>query len=410
MQPVKLFDPLLDNMMNIAPVEQWRKIRPSASPAFSTGKLRKMKALIEDCAKVTAEHLKKAAKNNEDVDIKQFYGHYSLDVIARCAFGTRLDSHTDVTNEFVTRARRAFSGVITMPMILLALFPAIFHWLKIKPFNSDTFVYFKNVCQNIIKNRQHRQEDFLQLMMDAQQTGIATAAADNVQETDTQLFNLDSEVKPDTLTEDEAMAQCILFFLAGQDTTSSLIAHAMYMLALNPEIQAKLREEADQYFATHGKEPPLDVISKLPYIHGVVSETLRMFPPAPKIERSAIKDYVLGDTKIKIPKGCMIEIPVFAMHYDPEYFPDPHAFVPERFSAENVASIRPYTYLPFGAGPRNCIGMRFALQAVKLCLLHSVHSVEFVRTEKTKVPLEFCKGFGILNAKDVTVGIRERQQ
>ncbi|CAN7979022.1 unnamed protein product [Ixodes persulcatus] len=195
-------------MMNIAPVEQWRKIRPSASPAFSTGKLRKMTALIEDCAKVTAEHLKKAAKNNEDVDIKQFYGHYSLDVIARCAFGTRLDSHTDVTNEFVTRARRAFSGVITMPMILLGkfyivltLFPAIFHWLKIKPFNSDTFVYFKNVCQNIIKNRQqvsNRQEDFLQLMMDAQQTGIATAAADNVQETDTQLFNLDSEVKPDS--------------------------------------------------------------------------------------------------------------------------------------------------------------------------------------------------------------------
>ncbi|KAG0415383.1 hypothetical protein HPB47_007443 [Ixodes persulcatus] len=81
-----------------------------------------------------------------------------------------------------------------------------------------------------------------------------------------------------------------------------------------------------------------------------------------------------------------------------------------RFSAENVASIRPYTYLPFGAGPRNCIGMRFALQAIKLCLLHSVHSVAFVRTEKTKVPLEFCKGFGILNAKDVTIGIRERLQ
>lgn len=418
-RPIKLFDPLLDNMMNIAQVEQWRKIRPSASPAFSTGKLRKMNALIEDCAKVTAEHLKKAAKNNEDVDIKQFYGHYSLDVIARCAFGTRLDSHTDVTNEFVTRARKAFSGVITLPMILFALFPAIFNWLKIKPFNSDTFVYFKNVCQNIIKNRQqesNRQEDFLQLMMDAQQTGIATAATENVQETDTQLFNLDSEVKPDSsfsvkaLTEDEAMAQCVLFFLAGQDTTSSVIAHAMYMLALNPEIQAKLREEADECFATHGKEPPLDVISKLPYIHGVVSEALRMFPPAPRIERSAIEDYVLGDTKIKIPKGCVIAVPVFAMHYDPEYFPDPHAFVPERFSTENVASIRPYTYLPFGAGPRNCIGMRFALQAVKLCILHSVHSVEFVRTEKTKVPLEFCKGFGILNAKDVTVGIRERSQ
>lgn len=79
-----------------------------------------------------------------------------------------------------------------------------------------------------------------------------------------------------------------------------------------------------------------------------------------------------------------------------------------RFSDENVGSIQPYTYLPFGAGPRNCIGMRFALQAVKLSLLHSVHSVEFVRTGKTKVPLEFHKGFGILNAKEIIVGIRNR--
>lgn len=194
------------------------------------------------------------------------------------------------------------------------------------------------------------------------------------------------------------------------EINSSVIAFAIYSLALNPDVQAKLRNEADECFATHGKEPSLDAISKLPYLHCVVSETLRMYPPAPRLERAPLEDYILGDTGIRVPKGCVVGVPVYAMHYDPEFFPNPEKFDPDRFSEENVGSIRPYSYLPFGAGPRNCIGMRFALQAVKLSLLHSVHSVQFVPTEKTDVPLKFAIGLGILNTKNITVGIRERPE
>ncbi|XP_040061990.1 cytochrome P450 3A24 [Ixodes scapularis] len=411
-------DSLLDNMMSIIPVEKWRRIRPAASPAFSTGKLRKMNSLIADCARKTAEHLKMAAEKEGELDIKQFYGNYALDVIARCAFATRLDSHTQETDEFVTKARQAFSGKITLPLILLFLFPGVFKFFKLKAFNTDVFLYFKNLCLRIIQSRKEkksRQEDFLQLMMDAQDGSIATTV-ETAQSTEEKLFNLDSDIKTDTsflggvkaLTEDEAMAQCVLFFLAGQDTTSSVISFTLYLLALHPDIQAKLREEADECFRQHGPDPSLDVVSKLQYLHGVVSESLRMYPPAVRIERSALNDYVLGDTGIKVPKGCVVAVPVYSMHYDPEYFPDPTTFDPNRFSDENIDSIRPYTYLPFGAGPRNCIGMRFALEAVKLSLLHSVHSVEFVRTKNTKVPLEFVKGFGVLNAKHLTIGIRKR--
>ncbi|KAG0420765.1 hypothetical protein HPB47_003303, partial [Ixodes persulcatus] len=96
------------------------------------------------------------------------------------------------------------------------------------------------------------------------------------------------------------------------------------------------------------------------------------------------KDYVLGNTGIKVPKGCVVAVPVWAIHHDPQYFPDPHSFKPERFSKENVDSIPPYVYLPFGAGPRNCIGVRLGLRAVKMALFHSICNVEFVRTAKTK--------------------------
>ncbi|KAK8766865.1 hypothetical protein V5799_006356 [Amblyomma americanum] len=134
-----------------------------------------------------------------------------------------------------------------------------------------------------------------------------------------------------------------------------------------------------------------------------------MYPPATRIERTACDDYVLGDTGIKVKKGEMVVVPIYSLHHDPQYFPDPYKFDPERFNEENLATIQPYTYLPFGAGPRNCIGMRFALQAVKLCVLHTVRSVKVVRTQKTKVPLEFNSGWSFLSAKNITLGIRKRE-
>uniref|UniRef100_A0AB39A350 Cytochrome P450 3A8 n=1 Tax=Hyalomma asiaticum TaxID=266040 RepID=A0AB39A350_HYAAI len=416
---LQFFDPILDNMMSITPVERWRKIRPSASPAFTTGKLRRMNELIQACAEITTEHLKNAAQQRKDIDVKQFYGHYALDVIARCAFGTKLDSHTDATNEFVTKARKAFSGGVTLPLLMLFLFPGLMKALKVKAFNAEIFQYFKEVSVNIIQKRKEkhcRQEDFLQLMMDAQEGALQEAPESTTGKESSEIFNLDSEIKNDinfvskALSEDEALAQCVLFFLAGHDTTSSVLSYAVYLLALNPEVQAKLRKEVDECIATHGKEPSLDAVSKLPYLHCVVSETLRMYPPVPRLERSAYEDYVLGDSGIRVPKGCVIGIPVYAMHHDPEFFPNPETFDPDRFSEENVGSIRPYSYLPFGAGPRNCIGMRFALQAVKLSLLHSIQSVQFVPTDKTEVPLKFLTGMGLLIAKDITVGIRERPE
>ncbi|KAL3229326.1 hypothetical protein MRX96_023640 [Rhipicephalus microplus] len=256
---------------------------------------RRMNEMIQACAEITAAHLKNAAQQKKDICVKEFYSHYALDVIARCAFGTKLDSHSDATNEFVAKARKAFSGGITLPLVLFFLFPGLMKVLKIKPLNSDAFQYFKDVSLSIIQKRKQkecRQEDFLQLMMDAREGALQESSESITGKESSEMFNLDSDIKNDincvskALSEDEALAQCVLFFLAGQDTTSSVIAFAIYSLALNPDVQAKLRNEADECFATHGKEPSLDAISKLPYLHCVVSETLRMYPPAPRLERA----------------------------------------------------------------------------------------------------------------------------
>lgn len=412
----KFNEPLVDNMIGLVPLETWRRLRPAASPAFSTGKLRKMNELMAQCAMVTAEHIKEAASKEEGIDVREYTGTYALDVTARCAFGMQLDSKLDATNEFVTKSKQVFRGN-TLRLLVTIAFPAIARALRIRAFNQEIFKYYKSLFQNVMNQRQNEQcrhEDFLQYMIDAQKAQLASEAKTTPARED-KLFDLDSEVTPDTsflpnkgLTEDEALAQCVSFFVAGLDGTTGTIANVLYLLAIHPDKQAILREEVDECFATHGDFPSLDAIAKMNYLHCVVSESLRLYPPASRVEREASEDYTLHHTGIKVRKGDLVAIPVYGMHHDPEYFPDPLTFKPERFSDENLHSVQPYTYMPFGAGPRNCIGMRFAIQATKVAIIYTIRSVELVRTEKTKVPLTFHRGMGGMNAKDMTVGVRKR--
>nr|XP_054923282.1 cytochrome P450 3A5-like isoform X2 [Dermacentor andersoni] len=298
-----------------------------------------MTSLVEKCADVTLRHLKKAASNEEDIELKHFYGNYSLDVIARCAFATELDSYSDNTNEFVTKTRESFSGRISPRILFSFAFPRIAKALGIQRAISDSFEYFVQICKTIIRKRQDKQErhdDFLQLMMDAQESDL-NAAAENVSEREDKLFNLGSEMRltapvtPNkTLTEDEAVAQCVLFLIAGQDTVSTAIAHTLYLLAIHPEVQEKLRKEVDDCFVTNGEHPSLDAVLKLKYLHCVVSESLRIYPPSTRIQRTADSDYILSHTGVKVKKGDVIAVPIYSMHHDPRYFSNPSTFNPER--------------------------------------------------------------------------------
>ena len=98
-----------------------------------------------------------------------------------------------------------------------------------------------------------------------------------------------------------------------------------------------------------------------------------------------------GDTGLVIAKGMAVQIPVFAIHYDSEYHPNPKQFDPNRFMAENRHRLIPYTYLPFGTGPRNCVGMRFALMNIKTAIIKIINKFKFIRTENTKTDFEYKK-------------------
>jgi len=183
-------------------------------------------------------------------------------------------------------------------------------------------------------------------------------------------------------------------------------------LAVNPEVQQKLYEEIKAMNDEVGdKKINYEQIQSMKYLDQVVCETIRKWPAAPGTDRICVKDYQLeyDDKKFIIEKGTVIMIPIYGFHHDPQYFPEPDKFKPERFSDENKGNIDPDTYLPFGIGPRNCIGSRFALMEMKTIFYYLLLNFSLEVTEKTQIPLQLYKSpVGLKTEKGVWVGLKPR--
>jgi cytochrome P450 len=177
-----------------------------------------------------------------------------------------------------------------------------------------------------------------------------------------------------------------LWFASGTETITIALSFAVYELALNPGAQRKLYAEIAAALDTDGRID-YDSIARLPYLEAVFAETLRLHAPLHRIARYANRDYALDNgTGIVIKSGQKVEVPAYAMHHMNEHFADPDGFKPDRFLPENRGTIAPYTYVPFGVGPRYCVAMNFATLEVKLTLATLVTRYEFVRSPNTDVP------------------------
>lgn len=209
------------------------------------------------------------------------------------------------------------------------------------------------------------------------------------------------------LNEEEIIAQSMVFLLAGYETTASTLTFCMYELAKHPNIQNKLYDEI-KTIIDRGETLDFNNIMKLPYLDAVISETLRKHPPALLLSREAMEEYHIPEYKYTLEKDEAITIPVYAIHHDPEYYPNPETFNPDRFMPENRHNIVPYTYLPFGGGPRNCIGMRFALSEAKLGLANLLKNFIIIATDKTCDRLQVEKSLFLMKTTPIYVGVKRR--
>ncbi|CAJ1053984.1 cytochrome P450 3A30-like [Xyrichtys novacula] len=367
--------PLYD-AVSIAEDDQWKRIRSVLSPSFTSGRLKEMFGIMKRHSATLINGMKKKADKDEPLDLKEFFGPYSMDVVTSTAFSVDIDSLNNPSDPFVTNIKKMLKFDLLSPLFLIvAFFPfmgPVFQKLEFSFFPKSVTDFFYAALQKIKSNREASQQktrvDFLQLMIDSQKENDPSGA-----------------VHEKGLSDHEILSQAMIFLFAGYETSSSSLSFLAYNLATNPHVMTKLQQEIDSTFPN--KAPvEYQALMQMEYLDSTINESLRLYPIAARLERVAKASMEING--LVIPKDMAVMVPTWPLHRDPEIWPEPEAFKPERFSKENKDTIDPYTYMPFGIGPRNCIGMRFALVMMKLAVVEILQRYSFSVCKETEIPIE----------------------
>jgi len=392
-------NPILRKMVFALHDQEWKDIRASVSPAFTTGKIKQMSKLIQQHIDTAAVRLQKAVQQDGKIDAKRFFSIMTLGVIARCAFGLEIDNLGEKGDPFIENALSLF-GDSDIPQTASILLPHVFpRWSASPFFTGPAWKFFADVVNNAIGQRAQTQEkynDFLEICTES-------ISGFTKEENGTKVKAWSGEEIDELIA-----AQALEFLIDGYETTAQTMSYIAYELAMHPDIQDKIYENVVDKLEEFGQVSH-DMILEMPYVDQVIHEVLRMHPLAPRLDRLCNKDFSYKGLVIK--KGMTVKIPVYYLHHSEEYFPDPETFNPDRWSPENKSNINTYTYLPFGGGPRQCMGSRFAMEQMKLAICTLVHQFTFFPHAETMEKMKYKEGISLINTPiSQTVGVRLRQE
>ncbi|EAT47608.1 AAEL001288-PA [Aedes aegypti] len=383
-------DPVLGRNLFFMDGQRWRHGRSGLSPAFTGSKMRNMFVLLSNYVDGAMKRLAQdAGPGKMELELRDLFQKLGNDIITSISFGVDIDSIHNPNNKFYKRGQKvtATGGIQGFKVFLTTVIPgSVFKFFGVKVLPKEAADFYVDVISKTVKQREEYKivrPDFIHLFMQARKNELKEDKADE-------------ELKDAGYsTVEEHLHSCRILLFWGIETTSSVLSFVLYELCLNPAIQHKLQEEIDTVRAQlEGNPLSYEVLQKMKYMDMVVSETLRRWAPLGIVSRKCVKPYTFEDhdgTKVTVEKGHIIQIPLQSFHRDPNFFPDPYRFDPERFSDENKHKIKQDTYIPFGSGPRNCIGSRLALMQTKCVLfyLFANFSVEF--SEKMDVPIKLNK-------------------
>ncbi|XP_055386051.1 cytochrome P450 6a9-like [Condylostylus longicornis] len=376
-------DPLSAHLFSLDG-QKWKSLRNKLSPTFTSGKMKFMFPTVFEIGKKLEETLSELIIKENHIEIKDLLARFTTDVIGNCAFGIECNSLKDPNAEFRVMGRRLVSKTRHGPLITFfkASFPDFAKKLGFKEFEDVIINFFLKVVKETVEYREKNnieRNDFLNLLI--------------------KIKNSPNENELHGITIEEIAAQVFLFFLAGFETSSSTLGFLLYEIAQNHEIQNKMRSEINEVLKDFNGDFTYEAMTKLNYMDQVISETLRKYPPVVNLLRKCISDYKVEGTNYVIPNGTVLIIPVYPIQHDPEIYPNPEKFNPDNYNQEAINSRHSSTFLAFGDGPRNCLGLRFGKMQTKVGLVTLLSKFKFSVCDATPIPLKFNMKSMLLNSE-----------
>uniref|UniRef100_A0A182LV95 Cytochrome P450 n=1 Tax=Anopheles culicifacies TaxID=139723 RepID=A0A182LV95_9DIPT len=376
-------DPLSGHLFSIGG-ERWRYLRNKLSPTFTSGKIKQMFFTIREIGDEFLASFNKYIDQDEPIDIKLLCQCFTCDVVGSCAFGLECNSLKNQGSKLLEIGDKVFrqSPLRMLYSIAIGIFPRFSRALRLPALPGEVSSFFMPIVRSTVEHRERNaieRSDFLNLLIQLKNKGtVEDEATEGLEK----------------LTLEEVSAQAFLFFFAGFETSSTTLSFALFLLASHEDVQERCREEIIQKLTQHDGLITYDALKEMTYLDQIINETLRLYTPAGQLFRVANESYHLPKLNVTLAKGSMILIPVNSFHHDPELFPDPDRFDPDRFAPESIKSRHSHAFLPFGEGPRNCIGMRFGLLEVKFGVVQVLSKLRLSVDPRTTLPLKLSNSSG----------------
>ena len=346
------------NMLMALKGEKWRKMRILLTPIFTSGKLKAMTDLVQKVGIDLEDHLNDLAIEDQPFEAKRTMADFTTDTMCSCGLGVEAKAFKDPEGKWRRMITRLMgvggtSATSMARVMFIVLMPKLAALFRMEFFDKDSSTFVINAIRASAQERKRtkiKRGDFIDLIIEA--------------------------VDEDDDLEVQLIANCFLLFMAGFDTSSTIMACALYHLAQNQDVQEKLHKELE----TKGEVTSMDyaTIQSLPFLEAVLLEAMRLFPIA-GMERLCAKDYKVPNLDFIIPREMMVQIPASAMMKDEKHFgPEPDRFNPERDALKSN-----FAFMAFGQGPRSCIGMRFAMLITKIAVAKTIEGFRVLPCSKT---------------------------
>ncbi|XP_011295350.1 cytochrome P450 6g1 [Musca domestica] len=386
-------DPIAAKSIFFGDYKLWKEMRSKFSPMFSSGKLKSMFPLLMSVGANMSDHM---ARQGQVfcMEVKDVCARFTTDVIATTIFGFSSDSLKNPEEKMHIEIRKLglFDLQRALQVVIIFFAPKLVRLFGAKLFEKNCQEYLVASLQQIIQEREvggRIRNDLIDIIIKLKQEASFEGPKDLASFMETMY------------------SQAIVFLAAGYETSATTMSFALFELAKQPEVQEKLRKEILGAFKDTSGELSYESFNSMEYLEMIVNETLRMYPPVPILERKHGKAEegisqpysLMPYCDYALPEGMPIYIPIFGLHYDEKYWPNPWQFRPERFSSDNKNSINPMTYLPFGNGPHNCVGNRLGLMQTKCGLMHILKNHKVRMGDRTMKQLDFDPKAFVLQLK-----------